>query len=171
MTAPKTRERRVRLRSPETKRLRTYDVDEELDPKVLQLLNDLAFLYGVEIVSTCAGHDTGWDGDEDDVFGMQASFAEIRFSALYPRSPRLEAQRAKLCISILAATVAGDDSITEVEHDLVIDPEQPRRRQLGQSFLTLRYMTPTCKDPEGARTWWGRIVKRMTLAPLGTSND
>ena len=167
MTAPKTRERRIRLRSPETKRLRTYDVDEELDPTLLQLLNDLAFLYGVEIVSTCAGHDTGWDGDEDDVFGMQASFAEIRFSALYPRSLRLEAQRAKLCISILAATVAGDDSVTEVEHDLVIDPEQPRRRPPWPVLPDAAVYDTDLQGPGGSQDVVGTNREAHDACPAG----
>jgi len=167
MREPKQGERRIRLRCPETRRLRTYDVDEELDPDILQRLNDLAFLYGVEIVSTCVGHDTGWDGDEDDVFAKQASFAEIRFSALYPQSLRLDAQRARVCIELLAMVVAGGDSVTEVEHGIVMDPEQPRCRRLAESFLTVRYSQPTWKDPEGARTWWERMVRRMAFAPAG----
>ncbi len=157
-------DRRVRLRSAETKRWRTYDVDADLDPGILQRLNDLAFLYGVEIVSTCAGHDAGWDGNEDDVFAKQASFAEVRFTAFYPYGLRLEAQRAELCIEMLAAAVSDGDTVVEVEHNIVLDSHVPRNRRLGQSFLTVRYARPTSEDPSGARTWWNKLAERMMPA-------
>lgn len=147
----------IRLKSAETGRWRTYDLDTELDPTIMQQLNDLAFLYGVEIVSTCAGHDFDSDDDVDE----NRPFAEIRFSALYPQCLRLEAQRARLAIETVARAIRGRETATEIEHGLVYDPEAPRKRRLEQSFLTAVYTRATAEAPDSANAWWKELVERL----------
>lgn len=158
-SGPRAGARRIQIRSPETKRSYTFDVDADLDPNVLQRLNDLAFAYGFEIVSTCAGHGAQVDDD------LVRSFAEIRFNAFYERTPRIGARRLRLCIEALARAVAGDHTVIEVMHDAPVD--RGRRasswsRRLRRTMLIARHSRPTLEDPIAAQAWWDELVERLS---------
>ncbi len=161
--------RHVRLRSAETKGWRTYELDAELDPVLMQRLNDLAFVHGVEIVSTCAGH-----GDSDASRGNPAfrdgfAFAEVRFAIFYPSSNRLGAQQARICIEVLAPMCAGEETIIETfhEHDIDRGSRTPRGRRLGRSLVGVRHARPTSEAPDLAQRWWHRLVDRLELKHAG----
>jgi hypothetical protein len=159
--SPAEGERRIKLWSAETKRWRTYDVDADLVPEILQRLNDLAFVRGVEIVSTCAGHDVG---EHPHPIVEQRAFAEVRFAIFFPSSLRLEAQRAHVCIEALACVIAGEDTVLEKHHETQIDqdPRIPRHARVGRSMLIARHARRTSEAPALARMWWDHLVERLT---------
>ena len=156
--------RHVRLRSPETKRWRTCELDAELDVALVQRLNDLAFVHGSEVVSTCAGHrDRPGGGPACPEIDMERAFAEVRFAIFFPSWDRLAAQQARICIETLARACAGQDTIIETFHERDIDrgTRTPRRRRGGRSLVTVRHAQPTAVAPALARDWWHRLVDRL----------
>jgi hypothetical protein len=163
MTPTENGVRHVRLRSAETKGWRTYELDAALDPALMQRLNDLAFVHGVEIVSTCSGH-----GDSDASRGHPATrdgfaFAEVRFAIFYPSSNRLAAQQARICIEVLARACTGQDTIIETFHEPDIDrgSRTPRGRRQGRSLISARHARPTTEAPDLAQSWWRLLVDRL----------
>lgn len=156
--------RQVRLRCPETKRWRTYELDAALEVAVVQRLNDIAFVHGAEIVSTCAGHGES----PGSVLALPAhlgerSFAEVRFAVFFPSWHRLAAQQARICIEVLARTCAGQDTVIETFHEPDLDrgSGMPRGRRHGRSLVTVRHARPTAEAPAVAQEWWRRLVERL----------
>ena len=151
------RVRQVRLRCPETKRWRTYELDAELDVALVQRLNDHAFAHGAQIVSTCVGHAQTPDGY------LECSFAEVRFATFFPSWDRLAAQQARICIEVLARASAGRDTVVEVFHEPDLDRgfPTPRRRRLGRSLVAVRHARPTAEAPALAQEWWGHLAERL----------
>jgi len=159
-------ERLVRLRCPETKRWRIYPLDEALDPELVQRLNDLAFLHGAEIVSTCAGHGSPGEDPDDDGLYAERAFAHVRFAIFHPGGRRLEGQQARICIDALARVCAGEDTFVETFHEPDMDRGSRRRRvyRLGRSLVAVRHVQPTADAPDLAREWWRRLVDRLERA-------
>ena len=56
------RTKEIQLRSPETHRIRRYEVDQSLDQCALQRINDAFWTLGYEVISTCS--DDTEDHDE-----------------------------------------------------------------------------------------------------------
>ena len=155
----------VRLLCPETKRWRIYELDTALDAALMQRLNDLAFVYGAEIVSTCAGHG---DRPDDPVIDGEGLFAEVRFAIFYPSAHRLAAQQARVCIEVLARACAGQDTVLETFHEPDIDRgfRTPRDQRLGRSLVAVRHALPTAEAPALAQTWWRSLVDRLASSGL-----
>lgn len=154
-------EREVRLRIPATKRWRTVSVDASLEPEIVQRLNDVAFAFGAEVVSTCAGHEEGAafaDGYVDDL-----AFAELRFAVFFSSWDRLGAQRARICIDLLALAAGGEDTVVATFHERDLDrgTRRPRAHRLGRSLVAVRHARATAEDPESARSWWHRVMERL----------
>jgi hypothetical protein len=164
MALPNDGVRHVRLRCPETKRWRTYELDATLEVALVQHLNDLAFVHGAEIVSTCAGHG---DGPNDSLVLPtmlgEHSFAEVRFAIFFPSWHRLAAQQARICIEALARACAGQDTDIETFHEPDLDRGSgtTRGRRLGRSLVAVRHARPTAEAPALAQVWWGRLVERL----------
>jgi hypothetical protein len=164
MAVPDDGMRHVRLRCPETNRWRTYELDAALDAALVQRLNDLAFLHGAEIVSTCAGHEVrpGCGPGHPEIGGERA-FAEVRFAIFYPSRRRLAAQQARICIEALARACAGDDTVIETFHEPDLDrhTRTPRGRRLGRSLVAVHHAQATAEAPALAQVWWRRLVDRL----------
>lgn len=158
------RDRRIRIRSAETKRWRTYDVDEDLDPDVLQRINDLAFVHGVQVVSTCAGHPEGRYGHP--TLDRPLGFADVRFGVFYPSVMPLDAQRARICIELVAKAIVGESTSVAISHELVIRDTtwDPREQRFGRSLLIARHDRPTAEGPAAAKMWWQAIAERLARA-------
>lgn len=153
----------VRLRSAATKHWRTYELDAALDPMLMQRLNDIAFLYGTEIVSVCAGHGIG---DPDPGFApsyIERPFADVRFAIYYSSSDRLAAQQARICIEMLAHAAAGEHTVIETFHEPNIDKGSrvQRAHRLGRSLVSVRHARPTAEAPDLAQEWWRRLAARL----------
>ena len=164
MALPNDGVRQVRLRSPETKRWRIYELDAAIQEALAQRLNDLAFLHGAMIVSMCAGHGDSPGGDpKRPALGDEGAFADVRFAIFYPRWDRLAAQQARVCIEALARACAGQDTLVEIIHEPDLDryPRRPRERRLGRFWVLVRHARPTAEDPELAREWWRRLADRL----------
>ena len=151
----------ARLLSPETRRLRTYELDAALDVALVQRLNDLAFLFGTQIVSVCAGHRDGCRRAFD--FALERSFAEVRFAIFFGTLDRLAAQQARICIELLAGVCAGPETVVESSHvtDVGQGSRTPRRRRLGRSLVAVRHARPTAEAPALAQHWWELLVARL----------
>lgn len=152
---------RVRILSPATRRWRTYDVDEDLDAAVLQRLNDLAFLYGVEVISTCAGHERRYGLA---VLDPEYWHADIRLGVFYPISRRLEGQQARICTETAAKALAGEATSTSATHGHPIQMWPGPDGRFRRSFVIVRRTRPTHEDPAGAQLWWREIVDRLEKA-------
>jgi hypothetical protein len=169
MALPNDGVRQVRLRCPETKRWRIYELDATLEVAFVQRLNDLAFLHGAEIVSMCAGHgDSPSDGLVLPTTLGEHSFAEVRFAIFFPSWDRLTAQRARIYIEALARACAGQDTVIETFHepDLNRGFRTPRERRRGRSLLAVRHAQPTAEAPALAQVWWRRLVERLDDSKL-----
>lgn len=143
--------KRIKLRAADTGRLRTYDVDDELSEEILQRLNDLALWYGVEVVSTCFGHDAEEEWERRSA---------VTFSVVYPQGKPWERERrwAQRCIETLAFDIAGEATEFNIVHDVEgID----RHGQLATSFLRVRHVESTPEDPERASRWWQVVRERL----------
>ena len=154
MTPTEDGVRHVRLRSAETKGWRTYELDAALDPVLMQRLNDLAFVHGVEIVSTCAGHGEGESIPGCWVTSAGIAVAEVRFAIFHPSSNRLAAQQARIYIEVLARACTGQDTIIETFHEPDIDrgSRTPRGRGQGRSLVSVRHARPTASAPDLAQS-------------------
>ncbi len=156
--------RDMRLRDPATKRWRTIEVDAALDDAVIQRLNDLAFVHGTEVVSTCAGHAIVGDQVANDLDRLnQTAFAHVRFAIFYRSWNRLAAQQARICIEALARASAGQDTVVETFHEPDLDRggRVPRGRRLGRSLVIVRNAQPTADAPVTDVDWWRRLIGRL----------
>lgn len=153
----------ARLRCPETNRWRIYELDAALDVALVQRLNDLAFVYGTEIVSLCAGHDDPPDGVLVLPAILERSFAEARFAIFFPSWDRLAAQQARVCIEVIARACAEQDTVIETLHERDVDRRSriPRERRHGRSLVAVRHNRPTAEAPALAQEWWHRLVARL----------
>lgn len=169
MALPNYVVRQVRLHCAETKRWRTYEVDASLDVALVQRLNDLAFVHGVEIVSTCAGHGDNHTGGliHPTTIG-EDSFAEVRFAIFFPSWNRLASQQARICIEMLARACAGQDTVIETFHEPDLDRSSRTRRgrRLGRSLVSVRHALPTAEAPDLAQVWWHHIAERLDSSRL-----
>lgn len=158
---PEPAQRRVRILSPETRRWRTYEVDEDLDTAILQRLNDVAFLYGVELISTCAGHERRYG-----IAALDPEYwhADVRFSVFYPISRSLEGQQARICTEMIAKAVAGEATTVSTTHGHSIHMWPGPDGQFGRSLLVVRHTRPTHEDPAAAQRWWSGIADRLDRA-------
>lgn len=164
MALPNDGVRQVRLRNPETKRWRIYELDAELEETLAQRLNDVAFLHGAMIVSMCAGHGDSLGGDpRRRAPGDESAFAEVRFAIFYPRWDRLAAQQARIRIEVLARACAGQDTVVEVIHEPDLDRclRRPRTRRLGRFWVVVRHVRPTAEAPDLAQEWWQCLADRL----------
>jgi len=154
--------RQVRLLCPETKRWRTYEVDAALDVALVQRLNDLAFAYGAEIVSLCAGHRGRALRDGGFAFEDERSCAEVRVAIFFPRRQRLAAQQARVCIEVLARACSGPDTVVETFHEPDIDRGSGMRGlHRGRSLVAARHRRQTAEAPAATREWWTGLVERL----------
>lgn len=155
---PEPSQRHVRILSPDTRRWRTYDVDEELDVATVQRLNDVAFLYGVELISICAGHKRRYGIAALD---PEYWFADVRFSVFYPISRRLAGRQARICTEMIAKAVAGNATTTSTSHGHPIHMWHGPDGRFERSLLTVRHTRPTHEDPGAAHLWWSEIADRL----------
>lgn len=155
---PEPGQRRIRILSPETRRWRMYDVDETLDVAVLQRLNDLAFLYGVELISTCAGHARRYGIAALD---PEYWFANVRFGVFSPVSRKLEGQQGRICTEMIARAVAGEATITSTSHGHPVHMWHGPDGTFSRSFLIVRHSRATHEDPAEAHLWWSMIADRL----------
>jgi hypothetical protein len=163
MALPDKDMRQVRIRCPETRRWRVYELDPALDVELVQRLNDIAFLHGAEVVSTCEGHDNCSCSDSDPKFYYDRAFANVRFAIFFRSRDRLLAQQARLCIDVLAKACTGADTVVETFHEPELDlgSRIPRADRLGRSLVIVRHARPTVEAPALAKAWWRDLVSRL----------
>ncbi len=152
--------RRVRLRCPQTRQWRIHELDVMLDASLVQRLNDLAFVFGTEVVSVCAGHRSETGDPEIDT---ERGSADVRFAIFFPSRDRLAAQQARICVELLARVCAGDATVIETFHEPDLDraTKTPRGRRLGRSLVSVRHAQQTAAAPALAQAWWGHLVLRL----------
>lgn len=157
-SVPEPGQQRIRIRYPETRRWRTYDVDESLDPTLLQRLNDAAFLHGLEVVSTCAGHERRYG---IPVIDREYLVADARLGVFYPVARRFEEQRARVCLEIVAEAIVGASTEVVTSHGDPVEMWPGPDGRFGRSLLIARHVRPTHEDPAAAALWWATIVDRL----------
>jgi hypothetical protein len=137
-------------------------MDAALDVALVQQLNDLAFAYGAEIVSLCAGHRGRALRDGGFAFEDERSCAEVRFAIFFPTRQRLAAQQARVCMEVLARACAGPDTVVETFHEPDIDPGLGKRGlHHGRSLVAVRHRRETAEAPAATREWWTGLVERL----------